>query len=103
MMATALQMTGKTTFERFCEYHAQHPDVFWKFREYAYAMKRAGFSKYGSRAILERVRWHFAIKQGPQDVFKLNDHFTPHYARLLMQHEPNIFDGFFETRAIRSP
>jgi hypothetical protein len=33
--------------------------------------------------------------------FKLNDHFTSRYARLLMQREPDLY-GLFETRAVRA-
>ena len=52
------------------------------------------------KALFERVRWHVAIEQG-DDVFKVNNNLTSHYARLIMTCEPDLAE-FFETRELRA-
>jgi hypothetical protein len=69
--------------------------------EYARAARRAGRERYGIKSIYERLRWHMNVETTGSEEFKLNDHYTSRYARLLMENEPDL-KGFFETRTLRS-
>ena len=87
----------RSRFERFVEFHGGHPGVYQEFERFARIARKAGVKRYGARAIWERLRWHFRVERREDD-FKLNDHFTPYYARLLMLCDPERFGGFFERR-----
>lgn len=89
----------RSRFERFIEFHGQHPEVFEMFAAFARKARGAGLQRYSARAIWERLRWHFRVEQGDAE-FKLNDHFPPYYARLLMASDV-MFAGFFERRDAR--
>jgi hypothetical protein len=59
-----------------------------------------GWTRYSARAILHRIRWHFAVERGMRD-FKCNNNWTPTLARWVMQKHPGTLENFFELR--RSP
>lgn len=84
----------------FRAFDRQRPEVFRLFREYAESIRSQGWPRYSSDAILHRIRWHHQVEKGERD-FKLNDHYTSRYARLLMEIDPS-FRGFFELRRLRA-
>jgi len=71
-------------------------DVCEKFKELAYAARRAGVDKYSARTILEVIRWHHDVERGVRG-FKCNDHWSPYLARWFLKHHPK-WVGFFELR-----
>jgi hypothetical protein len=86
-----------TRQEKFEEFHQQHPEVYQELLRLAREAQCNGFSKFGIRTIWETMRWNFAMKSATRDAFKLNDHLTSSYARVLMAQEIDLV-GFFETR-----
>jgi hypothetical protein len=63
-------------------------------------MKRYGFTAYSMRTIWEVLRWQTdsgRIRLRSGEKWKLNDHYAPFYARLLMANHPEL-KGFFEVR-----
>jgi hypothetical protein len=85
---------------KFATFHRENPAVYEKLREFALAAKRAGRGHFGLRMLWERVRWYTNFETtGP--VWKLNDHYCPYYARLLMRQEPELA-GFFELRRAKA-
>lgn len=90
----------KTIDDRFAAFHAEHPEVFDMFRTYANQLRASGWTRYSSDAIQHRIRWHRHVEQGDRD-FKLNDHFTSRYARMLIESDPS-FAGFFELRRLKA-
>jgi len=91
----------RTRLDRaFDQYHAANPLVYELFRKFALMAKAAGHSHYSARAIYHRMRWHVDIETRG-DEFKLNNNYSSRYARLLIREHPE-FDGFFETRKLRS-
>lgn len=52
--------------------------------------------------IWEVMRWQMFLATKDPSGFKLNDHYTSRYARLIMKQEPDL-DGLFELRALRTP
>lgn len=85
--------------EAFWKYHALNPQVWELFERFALQLRDAGRKRYGASAIVQRIRWHMAVEtQG--DEFKINDHYSPCYARLLILKYPE-FQAFFELRRSR--
>lgn len=87
----------KETFEEFC---VRCPEVYRLLEGEALRMYNDGWKHYGIRKIWEWMRYHINIGRRPEDEFKLNDHFTAKYARLIMQRNPQL-QGFFEIRERR--
>lgn len=85
--------------EQFELFHAQHPWIYRMIVERARLVKSRGRKHYGIKTIWELLRWHVDTETAEE--FKLNDHYTSRYARLIMQHEPDLA-GFFNTRNLRS-
>ncbi|MGR8921988.1 MAG: hypothetical protein ACU85V_20420 [Gammaproteobacteria bacterium] len=89
----------ETIRERFEKFHAENPHVFEALRRRALRAKARGYRP-GIGCLFEVLRWqHGMTTQG--DEFKLNNNFRSHYARLLMEREPEL-EGFFETRGLRA-
>jgi hypothetical protein len=62
----------------------------------------AGKQKIGIGMLWEVLRWHFWLNTKSSDDFELNNNHRSHYARLIMQREPDLLD-IFDTRQMRSP
>lgn len=84
---------------RFTNFHTANPLVFSLFLQYALELIDAGRSQYGSRSLIERVRWEVNLLTN-SDAFKINNDFSPLYARLAMHHFPDVFDDFFRCRRL---
>lgn len=85
-------------YRAFLAFHRENPDVYRLFMRFARQVKGAGYERYSSDAICHRIRWHVNIDTKSGDGFKMNDHYTAHYARLLMEDYPDEFGGLFELR-----
>lgn len=69
-----------------------------KFIRLAYGLMQRGFKTYSSKAIVERLRWHYDLKNGPDsEGFKVNNNYTAGLARFAMEREPRL-KGFFKLR-----
>jgi len=86
--------------ERFERFHAANPGVYRVFKRFAWDVKKAGRSRWSADAIIQRIRWFFAVETDEPE-FKINDHYSAYYARMLMREDPDNFDGFFELRTTR--
>lgn len=86
------------TFTRWAEFHRANPQVFDLFRRFALEARREHRGQFGARLIGERIRWYTQVETQSADGFKLNDHYWPYYARLLMAIHPEEFAKFFELR-----
>lgn len=90
----------RTIEARFWAFHRAHPEVYAELRRRALLARERGFA-FGIRTLWEAMRWDWAMAKDAGAAYKLNDHFTSRYARLLMDTEPELC-GMFETREIRS-
>lgn len=81
---------------KFWRFHMNNPHVYEGLVALARQAKSMGIDHYGIAALYEVLRWNRAI-QTSGDAFKLNNDFRAHYARLIMEVEPDLAD-FFETR-----
>lgn len=83
---------------QFLEFHGDNPRVYKLFCQLTRRVIKRGHKKYSSRTVWHQMRWHTTIVAPDKySDFKLNDHYTPYYARLFMTDNPK-HDGFFETR-----
>jgi hypothetical protein len=80
-------------------YHRQNPQVWEMFKKVALQTKEKGFSKYSAKGIFEIVRWHTGVR-ATGDQFKINNNYTPDYARLMIEQHPE-FKTFFLLRVRR--
>jgi hypothetical protein len=84
---------------KFKEYHENNPDVYEKFKEFSIQTMLKGYKTYSAKGIFEIIRWHTGVRGG--DTYKVNNNYTPHYARMLMEEVP-LFNGFFKTRVVNT-
>lgn len=58
--------------------------------------------RFGMKALVEAVRWHYAIERTEEDSeWKLNNSYTAYLARWLIARNPELAD-LIETRTTRS-
>lgn len=83
---------------RWLAFHRANPRVYEVLRRLALQAARAN-RRVGMRCLWERLRWEVYVEaHDPHgSEFRLNDHYPPFYARLLMDREPEL-RGFFDTR-----
>ena len=100
-LTMALEWEQRRTIEdRFWQFHASNPEIYAELVRLCREARAAGRRKIGIRMLWERLRWTLYIERG-SDEYKLNDHMTSRYARLIQQQEPEL-DGIFETRELRA-
>ena len=86
----------KTLDQAFQEYNEAHPEVYKTFEQMALALINKGVKHYGSKAIIEAIRYHTSVTEGLE--FKINNNITPLFARVFENKYPQ-HQGFFEKRA----
>ena len=89
-----------TIVERFEAFHAANPHVAAGLEHLAAEWLGAGHRKVGVKALVERLRWEAGIRTSGDD-YRINNDFTSHYARLLIERRPEWADAI-ETRALRA-
>ena len=82
---------------RFIAFHRANPHVLETMRRLALEAKRRGFQRWSIWGVLQVIRWEQHTQTATAEPWKINNSFTPIYARLLMRIEPALA-GFFETR-----
>lgn len=87
---------GGARFQRWLKFHRENPQVWELFRGFA-VEARAARERFSARMIVHRIRWYTAVETTDED-YKINDHVSPYYARLLAWTEPEMFGSFFELR-----
>lgn len=85
---------------KFREFHAANPHIYSELVRLAREARAAGRNVIGIRMLWERMRWDLFI-QTKGDEYKLNDHLTSRYARLIQHQEPDL-RGIFKLRTLRS-
>lgn len=88
---------GDTLPERFEAFHAENPRVYTTLVRLAREWKQhTGRHKLGIATLYERARWDIALATKDPS-YKLNNDYRAFYARLIMQHEPDLA-GMFDLR-----
>jgi hypothetical protein len=86
---------------RFAAIDAANPRMWELFRTFTFAMIQRGFRHYSARAVLHRVRWETATPLEDGSEFKINNNWSPFYARKFHQLYPD-YSGFFRCRLSRA-
>jgi hypothetical protein len=81
-------------YEAFKE---QNPWVLPKLTRMCFELKDRGFWHYGIAALVEVLRYEYALTNDPSSEFKFNNNYKAFMAREIMQNNV-LLDGFFETR-----
>lgn len=92
-----------TIQERFDEWIASADGrlVYSELVRRALSLRDRGWRHYSHKAILETIRYDSAIRVGPDNGFKINDHYASRLARLAVDEYPELA-GFFELRGLRA-
>lgn len=87
---------------RFAEFHATNPQVFSELEKLANILIARGRKKFGIGFLFEVLRWEFYMNtDDPNSEFRLNNNYRSHYARLLIERNPELTDAL-ELRHLRS-
>ncbi len=84
----------------FIAYHHANPHIYAAFRTIALRLYERGVRHYGSKAIMEIVRYETIIRAQTEPL-KIDNNHTSRYARLLATNDQRFAD-FFEFRTLRS-
>ena len=91
-----------TIEEQFNAFHDTNPVVFYELVQLADELLLHGYTRGSMKMLFEVLRWERMLAtDDPSSEFKLNNNYTSHYARLVVQTYPR-FEEFFETRNLRS-
>lgn len=91
----------RTIQEKFEEFAEENPHVLVDLVDLARKLKDRGHTQYSMKGLFEVLRHRHALKTTAED-YKLNNNFTAHYARLIMDQYPE-FEGFFHLRGKGAP
>lgn len=83
---------------KFCRYHQENPQVYVEFEKFAFKTIARGFKNYSAKGIFELIRWHTGVTA--KDKYKVNNNYTPFYARMFEKNHPDHKD-FFRKRESR--
>lgn len=81
--------------DKFEAYHAAHPEIYSEYERLTLQLIEKGRTHYSSDGILHIIRFNTAIRGG--DGFKINNSYSPDYARMFEANNPQ-YVGFFEKR-----
>jgi hypothetical protein len=90
-----------TLEERFAAFHSANPQVYSALVALARELVQAGVTHCGIGQLTERLRWEAAIRTRG-DEYRINNSFRALYARLLVERERWLPEGFFELRRRRA-
>jgi hypothetical protein len=90
----------RTIEEQFQQFHEANPWVLEALEALAYELHDKGHRKIGIKMLYEVVRWQ-TMRRTVGDEFKLNNNYTSHYVRLIIERNPELADSF-ELRRLRA-
>ncbi len=85
--------------KKFKDFHEKNPRIFEAFYRFSVEarLKRRSLSHW---MIANRVRWYTAIETTGVD-FKLSNDYIGLYGRLVVAHDPQHFEGFFQFKQMK--
>lgn len=91
----------KAIYERFYNFHKEHPQIYQKFEEIALVLIRKGWKRFGAKAIVEKIRWEERVEKVGGIDFYINNDFVSRMARMFSMKYPQHSE-FFQQRKLRS-
>ena len=85
---------------RFRNWLRANPHILDLFVSLSLQLQRNGRQHFGAKAIVERMRWEYAIQTQGSD-FKFDNNFTSRLARAAVGRRPEL-ESLFEFRELRS-
>lgn len=87
---------------RFAAFHEANPHVYSELVTLARQLHARGYRRIGIELLFSVLRWRSMLRTTADAYgFKLNDHYTSRYARLIMTREPELA-GLFALRSLRT-
>lgn len=86
---------------RFAQIDQDNPQVWTLFVRFTYERIGQGFRHYSARAVIHRIRWETATPLDDGTAFKVNNNWSPFYARKFHDQYP-AHAGFFRNRTSRA-
>lgn len=86
---------------RFVAFDESNPRVYRRLVALARQAVARGRTRIGIKMLWEVLRWEFFLETDTDDDFRLNNNYTAHYARKIMDTEPGLA-GIFELRELRA-
>lgn len=93
-------LTIQQRFEEWLE-TTDGQEVYWLLVKRARRLLRNGWKHYSHKAIIETIRYDRDVKVGPENGYKINDHYSSRLARRAMA-QYSYLDGFFEVRTLKA-
>lgn len=90
-----------TIRQRFEAFHEANPQVYRELVHMTYQLKQHGRTRIGIKTLFETLRWRYWVETTSIDDFHLNNNFSAHYARLIME-QNEWAKGMFQLRKVRS-
>ena len=82
--------------KKFNEYHRQNPHIYQAFEKKTLEAISRGYKHCSAKGVFEILRWETAVAAN-HDEYKINNNYTPFYARLFMKNHPE-HQEFFRVR-----
>ena len=92
------EYSAPSHLNNFLRFHINNPDVFESLSKVAFDVFMRGYGRWSISAVMSVVRYNHMTTHDDLSSFKLNDHYAPFYARLLIEEYPNSFTGFFKLK-----
>lgn len=87
-----------TATEKFEAFHEANPQVYRTLVSMTREMHSRGRKPIGMKMLFEVFRWnYYKMTSDPTSDFKINNNYTPFYARKIMDEHKDL-DGMFEIR-----
>lgn len=86
--------------QQFVAFHEANPTVLDELVDLADQLVLHGQRKGSIKQLFEVLRWERMFTTTDPSGFKLNNNYTSHYARLIMDTYPR-YEGFFELRSMK--
>lgn len=86
---------------KFAEFDAAHPEVWEMFLHFTFMLIHHGCHRHSARDVIHRIRWETTLRADDGRGWKINDHWSPYYARKFHRAYPQ-HGGFFETRKAKA-
>lgn len=86
-------------WEQFEKWHDANPHVWGLFVRFTTEAIAVGRPRFSSRTIIHRIRWYTNVETKAVDEYKINNNWSPYYARLFIHIYPQ-YNWLFELREV---
>ena len=97
---TLIKNPIRSSREGFNNFHHENPHVYKLFTRFAFDAIRAGRPRFSARTVIHRIRWYTSIETNDPEGFKINNNWSPYYARMFVGEFPHHSKFFASRKAI---